>query len=125
MTIKQDIQVRPLPEVENACCRPAEALRAEETPGELDATQERFARMCKALGHPARVRIVRLLLSVNTCVCGDIVDRLPLAQSTVSQHLKVLKDAGLVMGTIDGPRTCYCLDREALAEFKALSEALL
>lgn len=81
--------------------------------------------MCKALGHPARVRIVRLLLSVETCVCGDIVDTLPLAQSTVSQHLKVLKDAGLVIGTIDGPRTCYGLDREALAEFRALSETLL
>ena len=81
--------------------------------------------MCKALAHPARVRIVRMLLTVETCVCGDIVDRLPLAQSTVSQHLKVLKDAGLVVGTIDGPRTCYCLDREALAGFKALSGALL
>lgn len=125
MTMKQDIQVRPLSEGADACCSPAEALRTEETPGELDAAQDRFARMCKALAHPARVRIVRMLLTVETCVCGDIVDRLPLAQSTVSQHLKVLKDAGLVMGTIDGPRTCYCLDREALAEFKALSEALL
>ncbi|MDP9456471.1 MAG: metalloregulator ArsR/SmtB family transcription factor [Actinomycetota bacterium] len=81
--------------------------------------------MCKALAHPARVKIVRLLLTVETCVCGDIVDSLPLAQSTVSQHLKVLKDAGLVLGTIDGPRTCYGLDREALAEFKALAGALL
>ncbi len=87
--------------------------------------QERLARFCKALGHPVRVRIVKLLLSVDTCVCGDIVERLPLAQSTVSQHLKVLKEAGLIEGTIDGPRTCYCLDREALAEFKRLSDAHL
>ncbi len=125
MAMKQDILVRPLSGGADACCSPAEALRTEETPGEIDAAQDRFAGMCKALAHPARVRIVRMLLSVETCVCGDIVDSLPLAQSTVSQHLKVLKDAGLVMGTIDGPRTCYCLDREALAEFKALSEALL
>ena len=85
---------------------------------------ERLASLCKALGHPARVQIVRLLMSVDTCVCGDIVERLPLAQSTVSQHLKVLKEAGLVKGEIDGPRTCYALDREALAEFRSLSEAL-
>ncbi len=104
---------------------PAEALRTAETHEEFDAAQDRFARMCKALAHPVRVRIVRMLLGVETCVCGDIVERLPLVQSTVSQHLKVLKDAGLVVGTIDGPRTCYCLDREALAEFKALSGSLL
>lgn len=125
MAMKQDTQVPTLPAGEDACCSPAEALRAEDTPGELDVTQDRFAKMCKALAHPARVRIVRMLLTVETCVCGDIVNRLPLAQSTVSQHLRVLKDAGLVMGTIDGPRTCYCVDRDALAEFKALSEVLL
>ncbi len=123
--MKQDIRRLPLPEAGDACCSPAEALGTVETHEELDAAQDRFARMCKAMGHPARVRIVRMLLTVETCVCGDIVERLPLAQSTVSQHLKVLKDAGLVVGTIDGPRTCYCLDREALAEFKDLSEALL
>ena len=102
-------------------CRPTGSLDVEEAVEQ----EERLGRLCKALGHPARVRIARLLLSVETCVCGDIVESLPLAQSTVSQHLKVLKDAGIVVGTIDGPRTCYCLDREALAEFKALSEALL
>lgn len=88
-------------------------------------SQERLARLCKALGHPARVQIVRLLMTVDTCVCGDIVDKLPLAQSTVSQHLKVLKDAGLVKGDIDGPRTCYVLDRDALTEFRGLSDILL
>ena len=88
-------------------------------------SQERLARLCKALAHPARLQIVRLLMAVDTCVCGDIVEKLPLAQSTVSQHLKILKEAGLVKGEIDGPRTCYALDRESLAEFRGLSEALL
>lgn len=102
-------------------CRPVRMLGLEEAVGQ----EERLGRLCKALGHPVRVRIVRMLLSVDTCVCGDIVERLPLAQSTVSQHLKVLKEAGLIEGTIDGPRTCYCLNREALAEFKGLSDTLL
>lgn len=98
-------------------CRPVSELPDGAT---LTGSQERLARLCKALGHPARVQIVRLLMAVDTCVCGDIVDRLPLAQSTVSQHLKVLKDAGLVKGEIDGPRTCYCLDHSALEELKSL-----
>ena len=102
-------------------CRPTGSLDVEEAVEQ----EERLGRLCKALGHPVRVRIVRLLLSIDSCFCGDIVESLPLAQSTVSQHLKVLKNAGIVVGTIDAPRTCYCLDREVLAEFKALSEALL
>ncbi|MCP4384044.1 MAG: helix-turn-helix transcriptional regulator [Hyphomicrobiales bacterium] len=74
------------------------------------------ARM-KALGHPARVAIVRALLCAEggRCCCGDIVSRLPLAQSTVSQHLKVLRQAGIVAGEVEGPRSCYWLDRSALA----------
>ena len=71
MTMKQDIQVRPLPQGGDVRCSPAEALRTKEAPGGL-AAQDRFARMCKAMGHPARVRIVMLLLSVDTCVCGDM-----------------------------------------------------
>jgi len=66
------------------------------------------------------VRIIEMLLGVETCVSGDIAERLPLAQSTVSQHLKVLKDAGIVRGVIDGPRTCYAVDRETLAELNHL-----
>lgn len=105
-------------------CRLASELA--EVPAVIDVgSSERLSVLCKALGHPARVQIVRLLMTVDTCVCGDIVDKLPLAQSTVSQHLKVLKDAGLVKGEIDGPRTCYCLDHDALAEFRGLSETLL
>lgn len=81
----------------------------------------------RAIAHPARFRIVKLLAARQACVCGDLVDELPLAQSTVSEHLKVLKDAGVVRGTIEGPNTCYCLEPAALAwlrqEFGALSEA--
>lgn len=78
-------------------------------------TDRRLADRLKALAHPARLAIVRLLAERDECVCGEIVDDLPLAQSTVSQHLKALKKAGLVQGTIEGRRTCYCLDPEALS----------
>lgn len=81
--------------------------------------------LAKALGHPARVRILRLLLGRDSCFCGEIVEHLPLAQPTVSQHLKVLKDAGLIEGEIDGPRTCYCANRERLARLRDLLDALL
>lgn len=81
---------------------------------------ERLALVCKALAHPARVRIVDYLRSTDRCICGQIVEVLPLAQSTVSQHLKILKASGLVQGTVEGPRTCYCLDRQVLREFRAI-----
>lgn len=84
----------------------------------------RFSAICKALAHPARVHIVAYLKQINRCLCGQIVDSLPLCQSTVSQHLKILKACGLVRGEIEGPRTCYCLDAQVLAEFKALTERL-
>ena len=104
-------------------CQPASRLPEG---GAADQEYEEWlATLCKALGHPVRVQIVRLLMDVETCVCGDIVEKLPLAQSTVSQHMKVLKDAGLVKGEIDGPRTCYALDRDALAEFRGLSDVLV
>ena len=79
-----------------------------------------LAALSKALAHPARVRIVRLLGRRSTCVCGQIVDELDLAQSTVSQHLKIMKAAGLIRGEVDGPRVCYCLSSQALLRFKAL-----
>jgi len=79
-----------------------------------------LARLAKALGHPARVAIVRMLADGGECVCGDIVSRLPLAQATVSQHLKVLKQAGLIQGEIDPPRVCYCIHPEALKRLQAL-----
>ncbi len=91
-------------------------------PDELDT---RLATVAKALGHPMRVRILRILLARDACVCGEIVDELPLAQATVSQHLKVLRDAGLVRGEIDGPRVCYCADLDALAAHRDLLDALI
>lgn len=88
------------------------------------AADEELAGLAKALGHPARVRILRLLARRRECLCGEIVDELPLAQSTVSQHLKILKDSGLVRGSVDGPRVCYCLSEGALRRVKALVAAL-
>ena len=72
-----------------------------------------LSRYAKALAHPARVAILRLLIKRASCICGDIVDELPLSQSTVSQHLKELKEAGLIKGEIEGVRICYCIDEEA------------
>ena len=89
------------------------------------AEERELAALAKALGHPARAQIVRLLLSRDACYCGEIVEELPLAQATVSQHLKVLKEAGLIRGEIEGPRTCYCADRERLAALAQLVGALL
>ncbi len=85
------------------------------------SVEHEVALLAKALGHPARVRILRLLLAKNACCCGEIVNELPLAQATVSQHLKVLKEAGLVVGEIEAPRVSYCASRERLA---ALQEQL-
>jgi ArsR family transcriptional regulator len=83
-----------------------------------------LAQLAQALGHPARVAIVRLLKERKTCLCGDIVEVLPLAQSTVSQHLKMLKEAGWIEGEVDGPRVCYCLNAQTLKKFKNLIKAL-
>lgn len=80
---------------------------------------ERLARICKALGHPVRLQIVEFLKAEKNCFCGQIVKHLPLAQSTVSQHLKCLKEAGLVIGAIEGPGTCYCLDDLMLRQFQS------
>jgi DNA-binding transcriptional ArsR family regulator len=83
-----------------------------------------LAVLAKALGHPARVAILRVLSGRGVCICGQLVDFLPLAQATVSQHLKVLKDAGLVQGEVDGPRVCYCADPEGLKRLQKLIEDL-
>lgn len=76
--------------------------------------QNTIATLAKALGHPARVAIIEYLLTVDACICGDIVNELPLAQPTVSQHLKELKNAGLIKGEIDGNTICYCIDEKVL-----------
>lgn len=85
-----------------------------------DRSAETLARLAWAVAHPARVRIVRLLAGRTSCVCGEIVDEMPLAQSTVSQHLKILKESGLVQGEVDGPKVCYCLNPAKLQALKAL-----
>jgi ArsR family transcriptional regulator len=99
--------------------------RARRSPRPAVASKDAdLARLAKALGHPARVAILRFLGAGGECQCGTIVDQLPLAQATVSQHLKVLKDAGLIRGTIDPPRVCYCSNPEAIQRLKRLVEDL-
>lgn len=83
-----------------------------------------LARWAKALAHPARLRILRTLGTQGECVCGQVVEVVGLAQSTVSQHLKVLREAGLVRGTVEGTRSCYCLDADGLAAASAALGAL-
>jgi ArsR family transcriptional regulator len=88
---------------------------------ELASRQEaRLAALAWGVAHPMRIRILQLLAKRETCVCGEIVEEMPVAQSTVSQHLKILKEVGLVQGEIDGPRVCYCIDPKSLAELKEL-----
>lgn len=93
----------------------------------LDAptlTDDALVAVARALAHPTRLEILRTLASSGTCLCGHLVDVLPLAQSTVSQHLRVLREAGLVCGEADGPRTCYCLDAAAIARARAAFDSL-
>lgn len=80
--------------------------------------QNRLAQMMKALAHPARIAIVQQLLKTNTCICGDLVNELGLAQATISQHLKELKNVGLIQGTIEGTSVCYCVDEKVWKQFK-------
>ena len=100
------------------CC---DTIPAEINP---DLDTDNFAAICKALAHPVRVQIINYLKRIDKCFCGDIVELLPLAQSTVSQHLKILKEAGLIKGEVDGPKTCYCLDNKILRKFSEMAVAL-
>ena len=84
---------------------------------EFSSREQSLAAFAKALSHPARIAILGVLAKRNECICGEIVDVLPLAQSTVSQHLKELKSAGLINGTVDGPRSCYCINWTAFEKF--------
>ncbi|MGL5892172.1 MAG: ArsR/SmtB family transcription factor [Bacteroidia bacterium] len=83
-------------------------------------TENELAQFAKALAHPARIAILGVLIRRNSCICGDIVEELPLSQSTVSQHLKELRDAGLIKGEISGPRICYCINIENWKKVGAL-----
>lgn len=89
------------------------------TPDEI-----RLAELAKALAHPARIAILKMLAEKNSCICGEIVDELPLAQATVSQHLKELKTVGLIKGEIDGPKVCYCLNNDGMKDLRSLWAAL-
>jgi ArsR family transcriptional regulator len=83
----------------------------------FNATDKRLAELAKALSHPARIAILRTLAEQKMCICGDIVEVIPLAQSTVSQHLKELKNAGLISGEIEGPKSCYCINWNTFNDF--------
>ncbi len=100
-----------------ACDSTPVKLKADPTAGDL-------AKLAWAIAHPARVQIVRLLIGREACVCGEIVDCLPLAQSTVSQHLKILKESGLIQGEVDGPKVCYCINPKQLERLKKLVAGL-
>jgi len=85
---------------------------------EFGKKEQDLANFAKAIAHPARIAILKVLAQKTECICGEIVEVLPLAQSTVSQHLKALQEAGLIEGTIDGPRSCYCIDWKLFEQFK-------
>ena len=84
---------------------------------EFGSREQALAAFAKAISHPARIAILQVLAKRNECICGEIVEVLPLAQSTVSQHLKELKASGLVHGELDGPRSCYCINWKAFEKF--------
>lgn len=86
---------------------------------EFGKKEQELSQIAKALSHPARIAILKVLAQKNECICGEIVEVLPLAQSTVSQHLKELKNAGLIEGTLDGPRSCYCINWRAFEKFSS------
>ena len=86
----------------------------------FEADEIRAAEIAKALSHPARVAILKFLVEQKSCICGDIVEQLPLSQSTVSQHLRELKNAGLIKGSIDGTSVCYCLDENGWNEMQSM-----
>src|SRR5512139_376164 len=111
---------KPVPSVDGARNDEAPDLR----PVEGEEADDELALLAKAVGHTARGQILRLLVRRESCICGDIVDELPLAQSTVSQHLKVLKEAGLIRGDVDGPRVCYCIEPRTLRRLKSLVGSL-
>ena len=87
---------------------------------QFTAEENKMASIAKALAHPARIAILKVLIQKKACICGDIVDELPLSQSTVSQHLKELKDAGLIKGDIDGVKVCYCIDGDNWAAAQSI-----
>jgi ArsR family transcriptional regulator len=110
-------------EIDPACC-PAEEQECDLRPVEGEAADEELAMLAKAVGHPARVRILRILSRKEARVCSQIVGELPLAQSTVSEHLRILKEAGLIRSREDGSRVGYCINYPVLRRLKALAAFL-
>lgn len=104
--------------MEPACCDPALPAALQGDPDDVLAT------LCKALGHPVRVRLLRLIVEKGGCLSGSLAEAFDLAPSTVSEHLRLLKEAGLVQGTVDGQRRCYCAHPAALSLFKGLAATL-
>jgi DNA-binding transcriptional ArsR family regulator len=85
--------------------------------------QNKLATMMKALAHPARIAIVQHLIKSQACICGDLVDELGLAQATISQHLKELKNVGLIKGSIEGTSICYCIDSKVWQQYKSMLDS--
>lgn len=107
---------------EPGCCPPPADVPPSPTSGE--AAEVELAALARALGHPARVRILRLLIRRGGCICKEIGDEIDLAPSTISQHLKQLREVGLIRGAVDGPRICYCVEPAMVARLRALVDAL-
>lgn len=104
---------------------PAVKVRKRESPALLPGIDADLAMLAKALGHPARIGIVRLLHERQSCIGCDIVDRVGLAQSTTSEHLRILKAAGIITGEIEGPRVCYSLNPTALVPLRSFLQAVI
>jgi DNA-binding transcriptional ArsR family regulator len=92
---------------------------------EFTSNQNKKALVFKALGHPARIAIVEYLATVRSCICNDLIDILPLSQATISQHLRELKEAGIIQGTIEGNSRCYCLNVETFVKMKGILDFLI
>jgi DNA-binding transcriptional ArsR family regulator len=105
---------------DNKCISACTASGEGAIPATEKKTDKELAALAKALAHPARIQILRILAQRTACVCGDIVVQVDLAQSTVSEHLRILKQAGLIIGEVSGPRVCYCIDPAVLRRFNSL-----
>ena len=121
LSLIDDMVMKEKPVDDGACCQPSNGTAPTDL-GALEGPEadNELAKLAKAIGHPARVRIIRMLSRKEARVCSQIVDELPLAQSTVSEHLRILKEAGLVRSSQDGPRIGYCINFDTLRKLKAL-----